>query len=232
MHSPPTERLLSDKIYDELLALLGTKGFEPQTRMPGENALSQRFGVSRPVLRQALGRLRAEGRIYARKGSGNYVGDLDVETPVVSFGPLKSIPDVRRFLEFRCSVEGEIAALAAVHREPADMDEIRRCRAHYEAALQRGETGIDEDIAYHASIAQACGNRFFAMTMAALEAQTRFSINLVRGLSAADQSASRLATVCDEHSAIEAAIAAGDAQAARAAMGAHLRGGIARLFER
>jgi len=68
------------------------------------------------------------------------------------------------------------------------------------------------------------------MTMTALMSQTRFSINLVRGLSADRPNTPRLAQVCREHASIEAAIAAGDADAARQAMAAHLQGGIARLF--
>jgi len=74
-HAGRADRLLADKVYEELMQLMGTPGFEPRARLPGETALSQRLGVSRPVLRQALARLREEGRIYARKGSGTFVTD-------------------------------------------------------------------------------------------------------------------------------------------------------------
>jgi len=230
--TPPThDRLLSDKVYDELLGLLGTRGFEPQSRLPGETQLALRFGVSRPVLRQALARLRAEGRIVARKGSGNYVGDLSAEPVIVSFGPLTSIPDVRSFLEFRCSVEGEIAAHAARHHTAEQLAQIRRERDRFETALHEGHSGIEEDIAFHTAITQASGNRFFTMTMTALCAQTRFGIHLVRGLSDPGTREQRHAAVCREHARIEAAIAARDVPGSRAAMAAHLTGGIERLFQ-
>lgn len=226
--SPP--RLLSDKIYEELLTLMGTSEISSQGRLPGENTLAEQFGVSRPVVRQALARLRAEGRIQARKGSGNYVCEPDDDAPIATFGPLTSIPDILSFLEFRCSLEGEIAARAALNHSPETMAEINHRRTSFEEALRNGESGIENDIAFHTAIAQASGNRFFAMTMTALMSQTRFSINLVRGLSADRPNTPRLAQVCREHASIEAAIAAGDADAARQAMAAHLQGGIARLF--
>lgn len=231
MNFSPAERLLSDRVYEELLALLGSDGYDPGVRLPGENALAERFSVSRPVLRQALARLRSEGRIQSRKGSGHFVGALQAPPQIASFGQLTSIPDIRSFLEFRCSVEGEIAARAAAHHNADDMAAIHRRRRRFEDALQSGASGIDEDIAFHIAIAQACGNRFFAMTMEALEAQTRFSIELVRKLSDRP-SEQRFAEVCREHAAIESTIASRDAEAARAAMVAHLHGGIARLFGR
>ncbi|MFJ4291060.1 FadR/GntR family transcriptional regulator [Cupriavidus sp. NPDC089707] len=99
---------LSERVYLQLRQMLKT--VPRDTRLPGELEMAGRFGVSRPVLRQALERLRAEGLIYARKGSGNFVGS---PPQVVPFGPLTSIADVRSFLEFRCNLESEMVALAA-----------------------------------------------------------------------------------------------------------------------
>lgn len=229
MNHASTDRLLSDKVYEKLLALLGSEGFEIHARLPGEIELARRLSVSRPVLRQALARLRAEGRISARKGSGNYVEALKPQAEIVEFGSLSSIPDIQSFLDFRCALEGEIAARAAARRDPEAVAEIVRRHAGFERALQAGNPGIDEDIAFHAAVAAACGNRFFEMTMTALVAQTRFSIDLVRQLSG-PFSAERRQRVVAEHGAIVQAIEAGDAERARAAMVAHLQGGIARLF--
>lgn len=229
MNNPVSDRLLSDNVYEQLLALLGTEGFEAGSRLVGELALAERFSVSRPVLRQALARLRSEGRIYSRKGSGNFVSKLDPVEPAVSFEPLASIPDVRSFLEFRLTLEGEIAALAAQRCNPDEVAEIKRRRRWLEEALEAGQPGIEEDIAFHAAIAAASGNRFFSITMAALAEQARFSISLIRQLSSASRSA-RLDDIVQEHARVEEAISAGDVPGARAAMTAHLAAGIARLF--
>ncbi|WP_076997483.1 FadR/GntR family transcriptional regulator [Variovorax sp. KK3] len=227
--SPKAERLLHDKVYEDLMQLLGTPGFEPRARLPGETALAQRLGVSRPVLRQALARLREEGRITVRKGSGNFVTDALPQARPMSLSTLKNIGDIRAFLEFRCFVEGEAAARAALMRTADQMHHIRRCRERFEQALAEGSDAIEEDVAFHDAVAEACGNRFFGMTMTALAPQTRFSIGLSRSLAGRPQG-ERRAGVYREHTAVEEAIERQDSAAAREAMEAHLRGGIARLF--
>ncbi|MBS0452590.1 MAG: FadR family transcriptional regulator [Proteobacteria bacterium] len=228
---PASERLLGDKVYEDLLQLLGTPGFESRARLPGETALSQRLGVSRPVLRQALARLRDEGRIYARKGSGTYVTDALPQEKPISLSTLKNIGDIRAFLEFRLFMEGEAAARAARTRTEDEMHHIRRCRERFDQALADGSDAVEEDVAFHDAVAQACGNRFFSMTMTALAPQTRFSIGLSRSLAGRPQG-ERREGVYHEHAAVEQAIERQDADAARLAMELHLRGGISRLFGR
>lgn len=222
-------RLLSDKAYDDLMQLLGTPGFEPRARLPGETVLAQRLGVSRPVLRQAFARLREEGRIQARKGSGTFVTDALPQVKPLSLGTLENIADIRAFLEFRCFIEGEAAARAALMRNADQMHKVSLCRERFEQALAAGSDAVEEDVAFHDAVAQACDNRFFGMTMTALAPQTRFSIGLSRRLAGRPREA-RTAGVCREHLAIELAVGRHDAAAARHAMEAHLRGGIARLF--
>ncbi len=221
---------LSDATYDCIRQLIDQDQLQPGSRLPGENSLAQRFGISRPVVRQALARLRAEGRVLSQRGAGNFVGEPP-RLPGVSFGPLHSVPDVRSFLEFRCILEGESAALAATHHGSAECADITRSLRMLEAALSHGEPGIEEDIAFHRAVAQASGNRYFGLTMDALAEQTRFAVQLVRQLSPLPLS-TRAHDVRMEHRQIDEAIASGDAPRARHAMVAHLRGGIVRLFGR
>lgn len=223
------ERLLSDSVYDRLRALLGEPGFEPGARLPAETQLAERFAVSRPVLRQALLRLRAEGLLFARKGSGNYVGALRRPEGPLAYGPLLNIPDIRSFLEFRCVLEGEAAAQAARRGGAEDLEALHQRRVWYENALEAGEPGMDEDVAFHLAVAEAAGNRFFVLTLQALRAHMLVGIRLIRELSG-QPLARRLSGVRDEHARIEEAVRARDEQAARTAMTAHLKGGIARLF--
>jgi DNA-binding FadR family transcriptional regulator len=221
---------LGAQVYRKLSDWLRTQGPARGMRLPSEAELALEMGVSRPVLRQALAQLRAEGRVVSRKGSGNYVGDPGLPTvDALSFGLLESIPDIRNFLEFRCVVEGEAAAQAASRRQAADVAAVRTARANLQRALRAGESGLEEDIAFHTAVAAASGNRFFVLTMAALVEQMRFSIGLIAQLSPRPTS-TRSAEVVREHRLVEEAIVRGDAPAARAAMTAHLRHGIARLF--
>lgn len=216
--------------YDQLLALLGSGELGANARLPGEQTMAERFGVSRPMLRQALARLRSEGRIYSRKGSGHYVSVGTPGAEMLSYATLGSIPDVRSFLEFRRSIEAESAACAAQVCDRLAIAKLRKLHAKLAEAFAAGESGIEQDIAFHMAIAQATGNRFFAHTLAALSEQMNFSIRLVRDLSAAQPSAPRRQAVLDEHARILGAIDEGDIDGARTAMREHIEGGITRLF--
>lgn len=221
-------RPLSDEVYDRLRDLLGSGSFPRDARLPAEEELARRFAVSRPVLRQALARLRAEGHLVSRKGSGSFVR----EPPRPSspeFGPLHSIPDMRAFLEFRCSVESEVAAHAARRADPEAIAAIHRARRGLEEEVARGGAALEADVAFHQAIALASGNRFFLATLEAFREQMIFGIRLTREL-AGLPSVARRAKISREHACIAEAIEAGDEDAARGAMSDHLHGGIRRLF--
>lgn len=222
--------LLTDAVYAQLLALIEQSPLAVGERLPGEHALAERFAVSRPVLRQALARLRAEGRVQARRGSGHFVAEVAARQ-TIDYGPIQGIPDVRSFLEFRCILEGESAALAAQCRDARLRAAITARRKAMEAAALRGQPGIDEDIAFHTAIAQASENRYLILTIGALVAQTQTAIRLVRELSP-QPLMHRWQDVRAEHLHIDEAIASRQPEVARAAMTQHLRSGIARLFPR
>lgn len=222
--------LLTDTVYDQVLALIRQEKLSTGARLPGEHALAARFGVSRPVVRQALARLRAEGRVTAARGAGHFVAE-ESALKTLDYGPIQGIPDVRSFLEFRCMLEGDSAALAAQSRDARLRAAITARRKAVEAAALRGEPAIEEDIAFHAAIAQASGNRYLILTIAALMEHTRVAIRLVRELSP-QPLMHRWRDVRAEHLRIDEAIAARDHAAAREAMTQHLRSGIARLFPR
>jgi len=231
-HAPPgggeEDRMLSDEVYEQLLGLLASGAWPKESRLPSEHELARRFAVSRPILRQALARLRAEGRVQSRKGAGTYVREAPRPTGF-AFGPLGSIPEVRRFLEFRCSLEAEMAALATRAADAAAVSVIRQAQQRLDQALAAGAPGIEEDIGFHMAIAQATGNRFFVETLAALAEQMAFGIRLTRDLSTRPLQ-DRSGALAEEHARIAAAIEAGDSEAAKAAMQDHLTNGIRRLF--
>jgi GntR family transcriptional regulator len=56
-----------------LLGEIESGRLQPGERLPGEHELCERFGVSRTVVRQALGALEADGRLVRRKGLGTFV---------------------------------------------------------------------------------------------------------------------------------------------------------------
>lgn len=63
----------AETVYRELLRNLDAGLFAPHARLPGEDELCTRFGVSRSAVRAALRRLGLEGRVVSRRGAGTYV---------------------------------------------------------------------------------------------------------------------------------------------------------------
>src|SRR5262245_260724 len=61
------------RIADALRAEIQSGDLTPGEQLPSETALRDRFGVSLPTLRQAIGVLRAEGLIESRHGIGTFV---------------------------------------------------------------------------------------------------------------------------------------------------------------
>ncbi|MBP0495439.1 FadR/GntR family transcriptional regulator [Pararoseomonas indoligenes] len=217
-------RPLADEVYERLQDLLGSESFPRDSRLPAELDLARRFAVSRPVLRQALARLREEGHVVSRKGSGSYVR-APTRPAAPGFGPLHSIPDMRGFLEFRCSLESEVAAHAARRADPAAVAAIRQALLR----LEEDPAALEADVAFHHAIARATGNRFFLTTLEAFREQMISGIRLTRELAGRPEG-DRRPEIAREHARIAEAIAAADEQAARQAMADHLHGGIRRLF--
>ncbi|MDP1730904.1 MAG: FCD domain-containing protein [Devosia sp.] len=220
---------LADPVYGALAKMIASGEYVGDSRLPGELHLSKEFGVSRPVLRHALARLRTEGLIYSRQGAGNFVCKRASEG-ALDFGPLQSLPDVHRCLTFRLALESEAAALAAANRDPESLENIARAIRAIDRAIASDNPAVDEDLALHIEVARASRNRFFVVTLDALRPQIRFGINLIRGLTARPQE--RLGQVQAEHAAIYEAIRKHEPDEARRAMADHLGNGVLRLFEK
>ncbi|MFL5647110.1 MAG: GntR family transcriptional regulator [Chloroflexota bacterium] len=65
--------LLTDVVRDGLRRAVITGGYEPGSKLPNEDALAERFAVSRPTIREAVRGLVEEGYLVRRHGSGTFV---------------------------------------------------------------------------------------------------------------------------------------------------------------
>ncbi len=60
------------QIYETLRSQMADGTFSPGSRLPSETALARRFSVTRMTVRQALGKLHADGLIVTRRGIGTF----------------------------------------------------------------------------------------------------------------------------------------------------------------
>jgi DNA-binding FadR family transcriptional regulator len=224
-----SEAKRSAAIYQHIFELIIDGEFPVNARLPSETELALRFGASRPVVREALARLRDDGIIVSRQGSGSYVKRRP-DIAVLRFVPVSSVNDIQRCFEFRHGLEGVAAALAAERSEDADLAEIRAAFDALEAATRNHQHGVDADERFHLAIAKATHNTYHVSVQSSLQPHIVFGMSLTRNLSML-RTAERLRVVQDEHRAILEAIAARDANAARTAMHAHLDNARRRMFE-
>lgn len=229
---PPATRL-GDRLSQRMAAMIDRGEFSEGSRLPPESELAARFGVSRPVIREALSRLRMMGVIVSRKGSGSYVQKrtaLPAELPAAGFGPITSLTQVRRCFEFRASIEGDAAYYAAQNRTPEMLLSMKGALDEMESALTDGTVGRVSDLELHFTVARASGNEFFEAAMEAMRGPVEFAVNLARSL-ALKRPLDHLLTVQAEHVTIFEAIEAKDNDAARSAMRAHIDNACFRIFE-
>ncbi len=224
-----SDETLGDRVYAAIFDEIVRGDLKPGSRLPSESILAERHTVSRPIVREALARLRDHGLIYSRQGSGSFVRQRP-DQAVLRFAPVANIADIQRCFEFRASFEGRAAALAAERREPSHLKRIKACYDELEHIIKQGSLGVDEDFAFHLAVAAAARNHFFTSTLAMLEEQIRFGMNLMRNLSL-QRSSERLHLVQEEHRLVLEAVTRGDAVAAQAAMIYHVDHARKRMFE-
>ena len=220
--------LLSVAVTDALRAKIKSAVWAPGARVPTEKDLSAQLNVSRATVREALTRLKHEGYIYSVQGSGAFVADepgmntFRVDE-LFSENPINSA----HIFELRSLVEQNCAALAAERRTAADLRDMKRVLKNISTEQKNGGLGLDADIAFHRSIANATGNPILARFADFVGKHTREYLQVVR-LSAL-KSAHRLSEIEREHSEIIAAIESRQPDVARQCVAQHLKNGTPRL---
>lgn len=219
----------SAAIYHSIVELIVGGEFAVNDRLPSEMELARRFGASRPVVREALARLRDDGIVVSRQGSGSYVRQRP-DTALLRFAPFGSIADIQRCFEYRVGLEGSAAALAAARWDNEDLAEIDATYADLDQCIREGRLGVEADERFHMAVTRATHNSYHVAALIALQPHIGFGMNLTRNLSLL-RTDRRLRLVQDEHSAIVEAIRARDEPGARRAMEIHIENARRRMFE-
>lgn len=219
---------LADRIYADLNEQINRGAFPADQKLPSEHALAERFGVSRPIIREALSRLRDDGRIYSRQGAGSFVS-RDMRAGVLAFAPIENIADIQRCYEFRMTIEPEAARAAARRHDEKALANILNQLNHLRSATRHHKHREDADFLFHLSIAQASNNHYFASAFEALREHIAVGMKF-HGLALLGAQ-TQLNYVFSEHESIFQAISEGDGDTAFQRMHEHLAGSRDRLFE-
>ncbi len=152
---------LSEEVSMALEGKIARGEIKPGERLPVEKALAETFGVSRAVVREAVARLKADGRVETRQGAGAFVA-LAPKSLNLRFwqGDGPALAELREIFELRAMVESSIAELAARRRLPADVTAIRCFLQAMADALATGSDGSEADDDFHLAIAAATHNSY------------------------------------------------------------------------
>lgn len=219
---------MPDEIAKRLRSEIRRGTLKPGDRLPTEQQLCQIFGVSRPVVREAISRLKYGGVLKSFQGRGVFVSESGEESSFHLEDPdLDDQKELEHILELLVSVEVAATGMAAARRSKPQLQAIKSALDAMANAVERGRTGVDEDLRFHSEIVKATENPFFIGFIGFLENRVR---NLIRAARTNTARFEGLAyEVQKEHVAIYEAIAAGDPEAAKTAAESHLRNAAARL---
>lgn len=200
----------SDRAYRVLLEEIQSGGLAPGTVL-AEVEQAARLGVSRTPLREALGRLAADGLVVQQSPRVTVVSGIDA-------GDIRELFEVRRALEETAARlaagRGDAAAFAALDREFATASVARGAADDYYALIARFDAALDE----------AVENDY--LTAALRTVRT----HLVRVRRLARDNPDRLAASVAEHRLIASAIASRDADLAAHATHVHLHNALTSIL--
>lgn len=219
-------RRLYLQVAEQLQNLIANGTYTAGARLPAERDLAERFGVSRPTIREAMIALEISGLVEVRSGSGVYVLEQ-------AGGPARledsEAPGPFEILEARRLIEGETSALAAERISAEQLAELEQLLAE----MERGDLPVVDaelvDQRFHCLIADASGNSALSATVAWLWQLRNESRISTRFHQRVREEGSR--PIVDDHRHILRALANGDASAARIAMAAHLQRVIDSLLD-
>jgi GntR family transcriptional repressor for pyruvate dehydrogenase complex len=210
---------LTDQAISKIKELILSGEFAAGSKLPREQDLARRLGLSRNSLREAVRALTLVGVLDARVGDGTYVTSLDADrllTGIGFVGDLLAGPTLLEVHQIRRILEPVATGLAVTRLTDADFERLEACLARMDDA-ETIEAFIDADGDFHRAIVLASGNATLASLIQ----------NLSGGLVRA-----RLWRSITEHGAVDVtkqqhrdiydALRAGDAERAAAADMIHL----------
>jgi DNA-binding FadR family transcriptional regulator len=221
-YAPIERRKVYEQIAEQLMAQISARRLRPGDPLPTERELTHLYRAGRSSVREALRMLESKGLIEAVDGGSfavaAYANPLNSSLQLLLNLDQATMVDI---YELRRILECEAAALAAerhteAHLELMDAAIDEMARGLQSSGPERAELYIDGDLRFHLAIAEATRNGVILHTMRALRELIRralMSVILV------PESAERSS---EQHRRVRDAIAARDADRARAEMRAHL----------
>lgn len=210
--------LLSDAVVQQLTQHIVNRALMPGDPLPSEGEIARKFGVSKPVVREAVRKLAALGIIEIRQGKASTVGNLAPEPvrQLLRFALHIDPNGLRDAIDLRRALETHAVALTARHINDDGIAQLRRILQRLRASVADHSAWVAADVEFHQLIASLSGNSLIAFMLAALSDTMREVISTLHAARPVRDSGT-----LKRHAAIVDAIAKHDETSAVAAMEAH-----------
>jgi DNA-binding FadR family transcriptional regulator len=221
MFEPVTAARISAPIAAQIREAILSGKLAPGDRLPPERELTERFGVSRVTVRDALRALETAGLVQIRVGAAGGAFVTAPSSGMVGQGIsdmlMLSQVDPDEIAEARLMLEVGTVALVVERATQEDIDELRELAERGSQAVADGDYDPTLAREFHARLAAAAHNR--AIDLVAATFAGPLSMHTVRQREPAEWSHERSA---DEHARLVDAIEQRDAELARQIMSEHL----------
>jgi GntR family transcriptional repressor for pyruvate dehydrogenase complex len=214
-------------VVSQLLNFLVSNRIGPGEKLPSERALSEKLGLGRSSVREAVKSLHLLGLLDVRQGDGTYLRGTEsaVLPQILEWGLVLSRPDIQNLIETRHQLEVFVARRAAERITPegeARLDEQLDRMAAAEASGRISEC-IDADIELHLCLAEVAGNTVIAEMLRGI--RVLLYVWMTELASAED-----MTEYTRHHALLLDAVKSGDPDKAESVMRQHISSGGERLL--
>lgn len=147
-------------IIQQIKGLISSGVLKPGDRLPSERALTERFGVGRGPLREAIKKLEFYGILKTMPQSGTFVANFGVKALEGLISNVLGLEkeDLESLMETRAILEIQAARLAAMRATDLEVEEIAQAHNEFQKQVEKGNPGIEEDSLFHLKIAGCSKN--------------------------------------------------------------------------
>lgn len=162
---------LTDQVFNILNDRIVSGEYKIGEALPSQDKLATEIGVSRNTIREAIERLSTFGVLLPKQGVGTIVQSRTGEFTVMDAFERMNVShsDIFNIIEIRLANERTIVRLAAIKAEKDHLDRLRQNLAEQKNAIALNERShfAELDVIFHLLLADASGNRLFAVVQTA-----------------------------------------------------------------
>ncbi|MGH1383738.1 FadR/GntR family transcriptional regulator [Kordia sp.] len=153
------KKSLQNDVISKIRDLVNSKNLEKGDKLPSERILSEKFGVNRNQIREAIRKLEFYGVLKSMAQSGTVlniglIGFNGIVNEIIEL----DVPSFNELVETRITLELKTVCLAAERRSEADLLSIEDALNSYKMKMIDGGDHLEEDLLFHLAIAKASKN--------------------------------------------------------------------------